>query len=71
MSYIISVPGEPEKLDFQAIHQTAVAYANNAYFEKYNVYKNDDPEWKIGNERHHFWLDAFDLRQTQLILNPS
>lgn len=71
MSYVISFPGEKQRIDTIAIHRSAGACANHAYVEKYGMCKSRDPEWVIGEERHKFWLDAFDARYTSLIINPD
>lgn len=71
MTYAVNVPGEGEFLHFVEIHQSASQVARAAYQEKYGVDYHDDPEWKIGGERHAFWLDAWEKRQASLILNPN
>ena len=71
MAYVIGgLTGDPEKLDFLKIHQSAVAHAHQSYLEEYGVWPNGDPQHVIGNERHKFWLGAFEKRQESLILNP-
>lgn len=70
MAYAFNTPGEPEKLDFIAIHQSASDHARNAYTKEFGVDYHDDPEYKTGNARHKFWLSAFEKRQESLILNP-
>jgi len=71
MAYSFNFPGEPETLDVTKIHQSASARARQAYLDAYGIDYHDDPQWKIGGERHRLWLDAFDDRQVSLIVNPN
>lgn len=71
MSFAIpSLPGDPELLDYPKIQRAAGTTANEAYIEKYGICKSRDPEWKIGGERHEFWLKAFDKQWESAIIDP-
>lgn len=59
MVYCTTTPGEPQILFHTEIHQSASQKARAAYLDEY------------GNERHAFWLSAFEARQKALILNPN
>lgn len=71
MSYAFNTPGEPEKLDFIAIHKSAVAVARQTYIDTFGIDYHNDPKYETGNERHKVWLTAFENRQASLILNPD
>ncbi len=71
MVYCTTTPGEPQILFHTEIHQSASQKARAAYLDEYGIDYHDDPEWKIGNERHAFWLSAFEARQKLLILDPN
>lgn len=71
MSFVIAgLPGDKELLDYSNIQKAAGGNANAAYIEKYGICKSRDPEWKIGGERHEFWLSVFDQTWTSAIVNP-
>lgn len=70
MAYAYGMPGEPAKMDWSAIHQSAAQVARDAYLKEYGVDYHDDPKWEIGNERHTFWLNSFDARHKSLIIDP-
>ena len=70
MAYANKLPGEPEVIQWTEIHRSASDHARAAYQKQYGVDYHADPEYQTGNERHAFWLKAFDTRQESLILNP-
>lgn len=56
-------------IDFAAVHRAATEYARDTYFKEYGVYHTTDPQYAVGNERHDFWLAAFDAKQQEHIVN--
>ena len=70
MKHVIEVPGGGEFMQWEEIHKSSTQSAREAYLKEYGIDYHDDPQWEIGNDRHTFWLNAYDERQKALIINP-
>lgn len=65
------IGGDKEVFFWTDIHKSACAVASQQYRDAFGVDHRDDPLCVDGNERHHFWLTAYDQRMLSLVENPN